>query len=91
MKDMTKESITTFDFINKIDTKLKLYIEEVISKAKVKKGSKLHEHGLSIARTAEVLGISQWELMNYVGKTTISTVDGVDVKTRLNFARKLFG
>ncbi|MBI4141537.1 hypothetical protein HY484_01275 [Candidatus Woesearchaeota archaeon] len=80
-----------FAVIQSADSRLKLYVEEVINKAKVKKGSKLHEHGISIARTAEILGIGQWELMSYVGKTQISEAvleDGV--KKRVMFARRLF-
>lgn len=77
--------------IRKIDAQLKLYITQVMEKAKVKKASKLHEHGISLARTAELLGISQWELQDYVGKTTISE-DGMGVRARdrLNTARSWF-
>jgi len=81
-----------FKFISTIDAKLKLYIEEVINQAQIKKGGKLYAHGISIARAAEILGISQWELMNYIGKTRI--VDRFEeefkVKNRLSFARGLF-
>ena len=80
-----------FDFISTIDTKLKLYIEEVINQAEIKKGSKLYEHGISMTRASEILGISQWELMFYVGKTKLTDVKGgVGVKSRLNYARSLF-
>lgn len=80
-----------FKFITKIDSKVKLYIQEVISKAKIKKGSKLHEHGLSIARTAEILGISQWELVDYISKVSFESVkESVGVKDRLKKARSLF-
>jgi len=80
-----------FKLISGIDTKLKLYIEEVINQAQIKKGSKLYEHGISMARAADILGISQWELSSYVGKTTISDMGGpVNVRERLRFARGLF-
>ncbi len=80
-----------FSLIQSADDRLKLYIEEVIQKAKIKKGSKMHEHGISVARTAEVLGISQWELMNYVGKTWgHEVVSNEDVKKRVAVTRKLF-
>src|SRR3989344_5374165 len=59
-----------FDFIKTIDEKLKLYIHEVINQAQIKKGCKLCQHGISIARASEALGISQWELMRYMGETT---------------------
>jgi len=80
-----------FDFISSLDTKLKLYIEKVINQAQIKKGSKLYAHGISLARAAEILGISQWELMFYIGKTRMADVGGgVGVKQRLNYARGLF-
>ncbi|MBI4016708.1 MAG: hypothetical protein HY363_03370 [Candidatus Aenigmarchaeota archaeon] len=77
-----------FAEIKKSDQKLALYIEEVLAKARIKKGSKIHEHGISIARAAEMLNISQWELANYIGKTTIPEAVGKTVKERLAFARK---
>lgn len=80
-----------FNFISTIDNKLKLYIEEVINQAEIKKGGKLYAHGISMARAAEILGISQWELMFYIGKTKLTNViGGIKVKERLNYARSLF-
>jgi len=81
------------DRISGIDSRLRLYIGEVIDQAQIKKGGKVYEHGISMARAAEILGISQWELMNYVGKTKImeNMSDRVDAKTRLGFSRKIFG
>ena len=82
----------TFSIISGVDSKLKLYIEEVINQAQIKKGSKIYEHGVSLARAAEILGVSQWELMFYIGKTKIidKTKETIDVKDRLKFARRLF-
>ena len=80
-----------FSFISNIDSKLKLYIEEVFNQAQIKKGCKLCEHGISVGRASEVLGISQWELMNYIGKTKLSEdTEIVDLSSRINFARGLF-
>ena len=80
-----------FKFISTIDSKLKLYIEQVINQAEIKKGSKLYAHGISLGRAAEILGISQWELMFYIGKTNLTDIrGGVRVKERLNYARGLF-
>ncbi len=77
--------------IGEMDAQLKMYIQEVIQKAKIKKASKLYEHGISIARTAELLGLSQWELQNYIGKTVIDIPhDGMKVSERLRRARELF-
>ena len=81
-----------FNFIRAIDAKLKLYINEVINQAQIKKGCKLCEHGISVARASEVLGISRWELMHYLGKTTLidQFSESVSVSSRLKFARRLF-
>ncbi len=81
-----------FDFIRAMDKKLKLYIHEVINQAQIKKGCKLCEHGISIARASEVLNISRWELMHYIGKTTLieQFSEPVNILQRLKFARSLF-
>lgn len=79
--------------INKLSTKLKTYIKEVMAKANISKGSRLHEHGISLGRTAELTGVTKWDLMDYVGKTGISDVkENIDipVSKRLKKARSLF-
>ncbi len=80
-----------FSIVQKMDSKVKLYVQEIFDKARIKKGTKLHEHGISIARIAEMTGVSQWELMDYMGKTMmLGDTVGVDVKKRLATARSLF-
>ena len=69
------------------DSQLKLYIQDVIQKAKIKKATKMHEHGISIARTAELLGISQWELQEYVGQSARDGFDDERALKRLSQAR----
>lgn len=79
--------------IDKLEHKLSLHIKEVIEKAKINKASRIHEHGISIEKTASLLGISEWELMDYVGGTGIADVKFAvtkDALTRLKFARGLF-
>ncbi|MFH1316787.1 MAG: hypothetical protein ABII01_04670 [Candidatus Woesearchaeota archaeon] len=82
-----------FSAIEKIDDKLASYIQEVVEKSKIKKGSTFYDQGISIARSAEVLGISQWSLMNYVGQTKIidsSYTEGIPIKKRLKLVREIF-
>ncbi|MBL7054948.1 hypothetical protein ISS05_04290 [Candidatus Woesearchaeota archaeon] len=80
-----------FNLISKIDSRLKLYMEEVIRQAQIKKGSQLYRHGISLARASEILGISQWELMNYIGHTKITEIEAkADIRSRLDFTRGLF-
>jgi len=78
--------------IQSADKKFKFYIEQVMNQAEIKKGSKLYATGISLARAAEILGITQWELMNYVGKTQIAEEEGheMDIRKRLEFTRRLF-
>jgi len=78
--------------ISNTDSKLDLYIQHVMDQAHVKKASKVYEHGISLGQTAYLLGISQWELMKYIGHTKISEEfrDNVTVKSRITFARELF-
>jgi len=91
-EDFRKSIKNIFDFIRAIDEKLRLYIHEVINQAQIKKGCKLCEHGISVARSAEALGISQWELMHYMGKTTLidQFSEPVNASKRLKIARSLF-
>ena len=79
--------------IDRLDDKFKRYINEVIEKARISKASRIYEHGISISRTSQLLGISEWELMDYIGKTGISDVEfGItkNIKERIKFARGLF-
>lgn len=47
---------------------IKPYIQEVLRKASINKASKIYEHGISMGRTASLLGITQWELTEYAGQ-----------------------
>jgi len=85
-----KEYMSTLE---KVDEKLKIHIQDVFEKARINKASRLYEHGLSIGRTAELLGISKFEAMDYVGKTYIADVKEnttINPIERLKFARGIF-
>ncbi len=80
-----------FDNISHEDNKLGLYVDEVLNQARIKKGSRLFAHGISLGQSAHLLGITKWELMHYVGKTNLTEdMPALDVRTRLSFARSLF-
>jgi len=87
-----KEMKNLFSLISEKDEEKKAYFNEVIRRAQIKKGSKIFDHGISLAQVASRLGISRWELMNYIGKTTItdSFEDISDVADKLEFTRSLF-
>ena len=77
-----------------MDERLPYFIQEIIEKAKISKGSKIYEHGLSLRRASELLGISQWQLMHYVGKTRIADTEApprISTKDRLRYAKSIFG
>ena len=72
---------------------LKPYIEKVIRKSCINKASKLYEHGLSLQKTAKLLGITQWELANYTGQSKISDNplnQSQNIKQRAKMALEFF-
>jgi len=86
MKDFLKK-------VNKLDKRLKYHMKDVIRKARIRKASRLHEHGVSLGKTAELLGLSQFEMMSYVGSTGISDVKEsktFSVAERMKLVRRAF-
>ena len=80
--------------LTKLDKDVGLYIDDVMKSTKIKKASNMHSHGLSVGRAAELLGVSKWDLLPYVGQTrTYDTKNNISksVKDRLIFARGVFG
>lgn len=79
--------------INKLESRLRDYIRDIFFRAHINKASRLHEHGLSVGRTAELLGITKWDLMEYIGRTGIPDVKEnltISIEKRLRTARNLF-
>lgn len=88
-----RKSIESIIFlIKKIDQKVSLYIEEVMSQAKIRKGSKMYEHGISLGRASELLGVSKWELMSYVGnqRTTEYNFSPRTIIEKIEYSKRLF-
>lgn len=80
--------------LNKIDGDFSRYIRDVFSKAELNKAFKLYEHGLSTEKTAELLGVSLWELSSYIGQSTVSEAKiaiSMPVKERMKIAEDFFG
>ncbi len=80
--------------IGKLSGKLKKYIQEVFRKASINKASRIYEHGISMERTASLLGVTMFELSEYAGQTGISDVPlakTLGVKKRLKLAMEMFG
>lgn len=100
-KDLKKGNTTEFredlrsirEVIDHLSSNLKGYIEEVFRKAMINKASRLYEHGISLQKTAELLGITPWELSEYAGTTGIGEVDlsvTLDIKSRIERTLNLF-
>jgi hypothetical protein len=72
---------------------LRPYIEEVLRKASINKGSKIYEHGISMGQTSKILGITKWELSEYTGQTRIADIKyniTLDVEKRAKMALEFF-
>ena len=83
------------DSVNKLSGKLKKYISDVFRRASINKASRMHEHGISMERTAKLLGVTMWELADYVGETGIADVkenisSATSLKGRIKLAMEMF-
>jgi predicted RNA-binding protein len=79
--------------IEKLSGRLKNYMTEVFRKASINKASRIYEHGISMEKTAKILGISVWELAEYAGQTGIGDVDlsvTMSVRNRIKLAEEIF-
>lgn len=81
-----------FDELKKYDKDIESNILHMIRHAEIKRGLKVYEHGLSIGYAAEMMGVSRWEMMDYLGSRGIedNSTYRVDARTRLQFVRGLF-
>jgi hypothetical protein len=90
-----KESLELIrEAINKLSGDLKKYVEDVFRKASINKASKIYEHGISMEKTAKLLGITMFELASYAGqKEEISEVPEsktLSVRSRVKLAMEMF-
>jgi hypothetical protein len=79
--------------IENLSGKLKKYVKEVFRNADISKASRIYEHGISMEQTASLLGISQYELAEYAGRTGIPDMPENytrDTKSRIKLAMGLF-
>jgi hypothetical protein len=79
--------------INKISGKLKDYIQHVFEKAKVNKASRIHEHGISLEKTAKLLGTNLYDLASYTGRSGIPDVSfnkTINTKDRIKLIERFF-
>ena len=70
------------------------YIKEVIRKATINKAQKIHDHGISLGKTAQLLGISSWELVQFTAQKTSfdpNLENTYEIKKRAKMALEFFG
>ncbi len=83
----------TVSIIQNLSGNLKIYINEVFRKAKINKASRIYEHGISMEKTAKILGITVWELAEYAGRTRIGDVNlavTMPIRDRIKTVEDLF-
>ena len=79
--------------INKLSSKLKMYIQDVFWKGRINKASRIYEHGISMEKTAKLLGITMYELASYAGQARVDDVpleNTMDVRKRIKLVEEMF-
>ena len=82
-----------FQIVEGCNAKVKEHLQDVMQAAKIKKGAILFRKGLSIGQAAGLMGLSNWDLQAYAGRTVVlgAHSEKVQAKKRLATAFKLFG
>lgn len=81
------------NLINRLTGNFKLHVQQVFERARINKASRIYEHGISMGKTAKLLGITIFELSEYAGKTGISDISlsrTISVEKRIKLAEELF-
>jgi len=93
IKNFRKEISLMIKNLESVSKDIKNYIQDVFVKAKINRASKIYEVGISLEKTAKILGISIWELTEYVGQTKIPDVNlsiTLPIKERIKIAEEIF-
>ena len=79
--------------VKKFNTKIKIHLQDVMDAARIKKGSTLLQHGLSLGQAAGLMGLSNWDLQAYAGKTKFvgKHTETIPANKRMMVAMRLFG
>lgn len=92
-KDFKKSIDSLREYIDRLSGKLKNYVQDVFRKARINKASKIYEHGISMEKTANLLGITMYELAMYSGQANISPEFAdktMNAKSRIKMAMDFF-
>lgn len=78
--------------IENLSGKLKENIQDVFNKASINKASRIYEHGISMERTARLLGVNMFELASYAGgkSETPYGLRDVSVNSRIKLIERFF-
>jgi hypothetical protein len=93
LEEFRKEINFVTHLINNLSGNLKIYINDVFRKAQINKASKIYDHGISMEKTAKILGISVWELAEYAGQSRIADINlsvTLPIKERIKIAQDAF-
>lgn len=81
------------EYIEKLSGNLREYVKDVFRKAQINKASRIYEHGISLERTANLLGITMYELALYSGQANVQGNFGnkmQEVRSRVKTALEIF-
>jgi len=79
--------------LNTFSGNLGSYIKDIFRKAEINKAFRLYEHGLSVQKTAKLLGVSLWDLSSYIGQSRISEAKvsiSLPVRERVKYIEEFF-
>ena len=79
--------------IQELSGNLKGYITDVFRKAEINKASRIYDHGISMEKTAKILGISIWELAEYAGQAKSGDINlavTMPIRQRIKIAEEIF-
>lgn len=79
--------------VREYNAHIKEHLQDVLDAAKIKKGTSLLHKGLSMGQAAGLMGLSNWDLQQYAGKTTALDLhdEVIPAPERLEKAFALFG
>ena len=90
--EYNKQIKSLYTFIQSKSSSVKNHLESVMQAARVKKGTVLLEHGLTIGQAAGLMGLTNWDLQEYASKTSVfePTRETMLTSKRLKVAYTLF-
>jgi hypothetical protein len=82
-----------FDLVRNANAKIKVHLNDVMHAARIKKSASLLSKGLSIGQAAGIMGLSNWDLQQYIGRTVYYNEhkECTPCESRVDLAFKLFG